>query len=192
MGFSSGEENVVTNYGGTGAGVGGGSWSMIILVVVVLWLLFKDGNHNVVNGHGFCQDETNYQVDERLSDLGAAINQNVTNQGYEMRLYGLQQSALLQANIAAENEKTRDLITHNQERADDRAYQALMMSNMQKDAIIQTQAIEANVDSKFNQVFAAIAATNQNINQFACETPKRPQYLADGFYATPRRSDCGC
>lgn len=138
----------IDSVGGMGMG---GSWTGILLVVIVLALLFrgdflgghKDGYGAAGYGEGCMKscrptyyDESNWEEETHLKDK-----------------------------IDCQSEKTRALICHNQERADDKAYQALYLSNLQKDNVIQTLALEKNFDAKFGKVFA-------ELEEIECKMPK--------------------
>lgn len=178
MAFVADQESNIAAFGGGGHSGGygmSGSWSMIILVVVVLWLLFKDGhNNNVYAGHhgngGHC-----YDLGSNVKDMpDYMVDRDVINQGCQSR-----------ALAAAEGEKTRALIMHNQERADDKAYQELMLANLQKDSQIQTLALENNFQQKLsllgNEVERGFAGISHLVDNINCNMVKRPPYYAQGY-----------
>ncbi len=180
MAFMADQESNIAAFGGGGGGYGmSGSWTMIILVVVVLWLLFKDGHNN--NNHN------NYNYDPRINtghcyDLGVnvkdmpdyMVDRDVLDQGCKNR-----------AIAAEEGEKTRALINHNQERADDKAYQALVLQNLQQENAIQTLKLENNFQTQIaglgHEVERGFAGISTLVDNISCNMAKRPPFYAQGF-----------
>ena len=181
MAFVADQESNIAAFGGNPGFGMSGSWSMIILVVVVLWLLFKDGNNHNNNHHNSINYDPRintghcYDLGTNVKDMPAyAVDRDILDQGCKNR-----------AIAAEEGEKTRALITHNQERADDRAYQALMLQNLQQENAIQTLKLENNFQSRVSALghemergFAGISTLVDNVS---CNMVKRPPYYAQGF-----------
>lgn len=201
MGNTFGEDREIQyNNSGSNNSMGnmGGLLAMIILIVVVLWLLFKDGNrgHNDCGVYppyamypqapkdcGICvKDESNWEEDRHISD-------KLDNQSEKTR--GL---------IVEQEEKTRALIAHNNERAEDRYVAGLIAASAAKDTVIATMSTKEYINHALQGVYAMIGKTDADVvNGFCketaiiekgfCETPKRPQYYADGFYDMPCRGE---
>lgn len=175
MAFVADQESNIAAFGGSGGGYGmSGSWTTIILVVVVLWLLFRQdhqsGGHNVYGYPGHC-----CETGSNVKDMP----------DYEVDRDVISQACLTRATAAVEGEKTRALITHNQERADDRAYQALMLQNIQQENAIQTLKLENNFQSRLSvlghEVERGFATVGTLVDNVSCNMVKRPPYYAQGF-----------
>lgn len=232
MSVAAEQESNSAYYGGPGSGgfgMMGGLIAMVILIVVVLWLLFRDGHRDghhdgyvyggfpgfVLPGQGqnhdrecgVCvKDESNWQEDKHLTKEICEADKDVWKTACET-----------QKNTICEEEKTRALIVHNQERSDDKANLALVLQLQQKDNQIQTLQLENSFNNKLaclgneiskgfcktdfelergfcktdREVERGFCRTDREIEKFSCETPKRPTYWGQGFiddgFAIPPR-----
>jgi hypothetical protein len=177
MAFMADQESNVAAFGGSGGHGMSGSWSMIILVIVVVWLLFKDshsvghaGNGNYGHDFGNCH---NIGVDVKdMPDY--LVDRDVLQSACETR-----------AVASNEGDKTRALISHNQERADDKAYQQLVMQSLQQENAIQTLKLENNFQTRLavlgSEVERGFAGINHIAEGINCNMVKRPPYYAAGF-----------
>lgn len=183
MAFVADQESNIAAFGGSGGYSGlSGSWTMIILVVVVLWLLFRQDNNNNNDHYPHFphyapnpQYNSNCSIGTNVKDMpDYLVDRDVIAQGCKTR-----------ETEVAEAEKTRALITHNQERSDDKAYQALVLENLQKENAIQTLKLENNFQTRLsilgNEMERGFAGISNIVDSINCNMVKRPPYYAQGY-----------
>lgn len=198
------EENVMGGYGGLGlGGFGGGGCGLIIVVLLILFVLFRGdgfgGHHDghdggyghMPYGFGGCgpcvqpafKDESNWEEESHLKDKLCCIDRDVMEQGCQTREVE-----------HCEAEKTRALIEQNY-------IQDLRDKLAEKNDVVMTLKNEMFTEKKFDQLAAAITATNTNINnmfcktdamiaQLECEIPKRQPVFAETVTCNTHHVDC--
>lgn len=205
MAFSTGsniDDSIIG--GGLGYGGMGGSCGLIIIVLLILFVLFRNdgfGHHDghYDGGHGYpgygfgggcgpCVtpsyvDESNWQMDYHICKELGVVDKDVIEQGCKTREVE-----------HCEAEKTRALI-------EQEYIQGLRDKIAEQNSNIQTMKSEAFTERKFDQLAAAITATNTNINnmfcktdamiaQLECEIPKRQPVFAETVTCNTHHVDC--
>lgn len=215
--YSEKDPTIVHKEGSDGWGGGSGGFMAILmavaLLVIVFFFIFRERreDHHGYDGiastipmlmaGGFsggkrCECETNCEVDRHLTDKLWHNDRDILEEGHKT-----------QEKICCEEEKTRSLIRHEAERAEDKEWQKMLYNGMQKDteiAMLKTElnvsnklnCLERDIDNKFCKTDAEIGRgfcktdhdmdkgfyyTNTNIDKGFCETPRRPQYYATGY-----------
>lgn len=191
MGMMANEEfNTMNVPGGFGGGFGGGGLWAIIVVILGFWFLTKDDRNNNCNGgHGhlggypyplpnMVADEKVYQADQHITDKLAFVDRDVIEQGCQTRTAE-----------ALEAEKTRALIVHEAERAQDKYDAQLQATIVEKNQEILTLKSEMNQNAGFSKLEAMIGGVTAHINNELTKIydhiPHTPPFVPAGFYGYP-------
>jgi len=206
------------NVGGFGGGAMGIFMAVALLVIVFFFIFRRDGRDGYGDGYGLggalpyaamlgygkgkcCECETNCEVDRHLTDKLWHNDRDI-----------LETACKTQEKVCSEEEKTRALIRHEAERAEDKAYQAMLYEGVKKDTEIAMLKTELNTQGKFNclerdidnkfcmtngNISGGFCRTDNLIERGFCETPKRPPYWSagmvdDGYPIPPRHSRREC
>lgn len=204
------DDNVM---GGGYGGFGGGGCGLIIIVLLILFVLFRGdgfgGHHD--GGHGYpgyapygfggncgvCSkptftDESNWEEESHLKDKLCCIDKEILKTDADV----WRSACETQQVEHCEAEKTRALIEQNY-------IQDLRDKLAEKNDVVMTLKQEMFTEKKFDQLAAAITATNTNINnmfcktdamiaQLECEIPKRQPVFAETVTCNTHHVDRDC
>lgn len=210
MAFQNSVEENIMGGGGMGlGGFGGGSGcGLIIIVLLIMFVLFKDDGRGRDGGYGggygmpypafgggcgSCgpcvqptfKDESNWEQDYHFCKEINGVDKDVIAQGCMDR-----------EATHCEGEKTRALIQENY-------VQSLRDQLAEKNDVVMTLKQEMFTEKKFDQLAAAIACTNNNIDKMFCKTdrelekiqceiPHRPPVWAECVTPLTRDLDKDC